>query len=158
MLEQCSFNCMRDLLSTQAVRFSRNQQVILRTHANHELHSMSNPALPRPAMQVPTTVKSKAGRSHELLSNGAEACVFNIIPGTLAKTTSPEEVGQAPCAFSGGKELGEWGCLFLRTVRDSSGAPAMGPLLGPAHSIFRCCLQPVLLCTCAQPLGTQPIG
>ncbi|KAG2486656.1 hypothetical protein HYH03_014712 [Edaphochlamys debaryana] len=47
------------------------------------------------SFQVPTALPSKSGRPHELLSNGAEACVFHIIPGGLAKTTSPEEVGRA---------------------------------------------------------------
>lgn len=47
------------------------------------------------SFQVPTAKPSKAGRPHERLSSGAECCVFEIIPGTLAKTTSPEEVGRA---------------------------------------------------------------
>ncbi len=47
------------------------------------------------SFEVPTVIRSKAGRPHELLSTGAECCVFSIIPGTLAKTTSPEEVGRA---------------------------------------------------------------
>ncbi|KAG2434962.1 hypothetical protein HYH02_012158 [Chlamydomonas schloesseri] len=47
------------------------------------------------SFQVPKTLPSKAGRSHELLSSGTEACVFYVIPGSLAKTTSPEEVGRA---------------------------------------------------------------
>lgn len=29
------------------------------------------------------------------LSSGTECCMFHIIPGTLAKTTSPQEVGRA---------------------------------------------------------------
>uniref|UniRef100_A0A0G4FSN8 Protein kinase domain-containing protein n=1 Tax=Chromera velia CCMP2878 TaxID=1169474 RepID=A0A0G4FSN8_9ALVE len=34
-------------------------------------------------------------KTHKLLSSGAECCVFEIIPGELAKTTSPREVGKA---------------------------------------------------------------
>eukprot|EP00128_Syssomonas_multiformis_P004732 Colp12_sorted_trinity150504_noHs@22136 len=47
------------------------------------------------SFKVPEALLSKNGKTHELLSNGAECCVFHIIPGTLAKTTSPEEVGRA---------------------------------------------------------------
>ncbi|WIA32600.1 hypothetical protein OEZ86_003403 [Tetradesmus obliquus] len=36
-----------------------------------------------------------SGEPYVVLSNGAAACVFEIIPGELAKTTSPEEVGRA---------------------------------------------------------------
>lgn len=47
------------------------------------------------SFQVPTAKRSRNGKAHELLSSGDEACVFEIIPGTLAKTTSPQEVGRA---------------------------------------------------------------
>ncbi len=46
--------------------------------------------------QVPKAKPSlKEGRPHVKLSNGAEACVFYVIPGGLAKNTTPEEVGRA---------------------------------------------------------------
>ena len=47
------------------------------------------------SFEVPRALPSRTGRPHELLSNGTEACVFKVIPGTLAKTTTPEEVGRA---------------------------------------------------------------
>ncbi|KAG1667858.1 hypothetical protein FOA52_011046 [Chlamydomonas sp. UWO 241] len=56
---------------------------------------LSQLALQPMRFDVPRALLSRAGRPHELLSSGAECCVFEIIPGTLAKTTSPEEVGRA---------------------------------------------------------------
>lgn len=48
------------------------------------------------SFQVPATLPALGdGASHKKLSNGAEACIFKIIPGTLAKTTAPAEVGRA---------------------------------------------------------------
>jgi homoserine kinase type II len=47
------------------------------------------------SFMVPYAIPSLAGRSHELLSSGAECCVFRLIDGQLASTTSPEEVGRA---------------------------------------------------------------
>ncbi|KAJ9508668.1 hypothetical protein QJQ45_027963, partial [Haematococcus lacustris] len=54
---------------------------------------------------VPKALPSKANKPHELLSNGAECCVFEIIPGTLAKTTSPQEVGRATGQLSAAMSL-----------------------------------------------------
>ena len=45
--------------------------------------------------QIPEALPSLKGEPTVLLTNGAESCVFHIIPGSLAKTTSPEEVGRA---------------------------------------------------------------
>ncbi len=45
---------------------------------------------------MPRAIPSRNGRPHELLSSGTEACIFEVIPGTLAKTTSPEEVRGGP--------------------------------------------------------------
>eukprot|EP00667_Euglena_gracilis_P010721 EG_transcript_10926 len=47
------------------------------------------------SFETPRALPAKDGRSHVLLSSGAECCVFHVIPGTLAKTTSPFEVGRA---------------------------------------------------------------
>jgi len=47
------------------------------------------------SFQVPKPLPAKNGSTHVLLSSGAECCVFHVIPGSLAKTTSPEEVGRA---------------------------------------------------------------
>jgi hypothetical protein len=50
----------------------------------------------KPTLSSPAT--------HVKLSTGTSACVFELIPGTLAKTTSPEEVGRATgelCAAMG---------------------------------------------------------
>eukprot|EP01031_Cornospumella_fuschlensis_P032415 gene32415-39197_t len=46
--------------------------------------------------KIPTTVPSiESGSSHELLSNGAEASLFQIIPGKLPKLTMVKEIGRA---------------------------------------------------------------
>ena len=48
------------------------------------------------SFQVPRALRSLvAQRAHERLSSGAECCVFHVIQGRLASTTSPEEVGRA---------------------------------------------------------------
>ena len=48
------------------------------------------------SFQVPRALRSLvAQRTHERLSSGAECCVFHVIQGRLASTTSPEEVGRA---------------------------------------------------------------
>jgi homoserine kinase type II len=47
------------------------------------------------SFQVPQTLPSLDGKPYVVLSSGAAACIFDLIPGTLAKTTSPEEVGRA---------------------------------------------------------------
>ncbi|GIL44285.1 hypothetical protein Vafri_1797 [Volvox africanus] len=87
----------------QYVETSNGERYILRIYNNgnksekvrfeHEI--LGQLAQQQLSFQVPRALSSKAGRPHELLSNGAEACIFHIIPGTLAKTTSPEEVGRA---------------------------------------------------------------
>jgi hypothetical protein len=42
------------------------------------------------SFEIPRTLPSLGDKkSHVLLSNGAEACVFYVIPGALPKTTSP---------------------------------------------------------------------
>jgi hypothetical protein len=42
------------------------------------------------SFQIPSTLPSlEEKKAHVLLSNGAEACIFHIIPGSLPKTTSP---------------------------------------------------------------------
>ena len=42
------------------------------------------------SFEIPRTLPSLDGKqAHVLLSNGAEACVFYVIPGALPKTTSP---------------------------------------------------------------------
>lgn len=47
------------------------------------------------AVPRPLPARDGSGATHVLLSSGDEACVFDIIPGDLAKTTSPREVGRA---------------------------------------------------------------
>lgn len=74
------------------------------------------------SFQVPAALPSRAGRPHELLSSGTEACVFEIIPGTLAKTTSPQEVGGGDVCWWGGGQGSRW------TVGRLLRAPAPGPL------------------------------
>lgn len=87
----------------QYVETPDNKRYILRIYNNgnksekvkfeHEiLRQLQQQSL---SFQVPSALPSKLGRPHELLTNGAESCIFNIIPGSLAKTTSPEEVGRA---------------------------------------------------------------
>ncbi len=45
------------------------------------------------SFEIPRTLPSlKEKKSHVLLSNGAEACIFHIIPGSLPKTTSPRYI------------------------------------------------------------------
>jgi hypothetical protein len=44
---------------------------------------------------VPRARLSKDGQPYVVLSSGDASCVFEIINGSLAKTTSPEEVGRA---------------------------------------------------------------
>ncbi|KXZ47215.1 hypothetical protein GPECTOR_37g221 [Gonium pectorale] len=87
----------------QYVEAANGERYILRIYNNgnksekvrfeHEI--LRQLAQQKLSFEVPRALPSRAGRPHELLSNGAEACVFHIIPGTLAKTTSPEEVGRA---------------------------------------------------------------
>lgn len=45
--------------------------------------------------RTPEAILSRNGRFFEVLSTGTCCCVFKCIPGTLAKTTSPREVGRA---------------------------------------------------------------
>uniref|UniRef100_A0A7S3RAN5 Aminoglycoside phosphotransferase domain-containing protein n=1 Tax=Dunaliella tertiolecta TaxID=3047 RepID=A0A7S3RAN5_DUNTE len=81
----------------------KEDQYILRIYNNGGMsekvvfeHAILAQLAPQPlSIQVPRTLPSKNGRPHELLSNGAECCVFYVIPGELAKTTSPKEVGRA---------------------------------------------------------------
>eukprot|EP00960_Hanusia_phi_P033049 750228-Hanusia_phi.AAC.1 len=48
------------------------------------------------SFQVPNYVPSKkTGDTHILLSNGAEACMCNIIPGELPKSAEPASIGRA---------------------------------------------------------------
>lgn len=48
------------------------------------------------SFMIPTTVKSiDTKAAHVLLSNGAEASLFNLIPGTLPKLTRVKEIGRA---------------------------------------------------------------
>jgi homoserine kinase type II len=47
------------------------------------------------SFKIPQSLPSKTGAPHVLLSSGAEACVFRLIPGKLPKTTSPKEIGRA---------------------------------------------------------------
>lgn len=60
----------------------------------HEILRQLN-EMPPLSFQVPKALPSRSGRSHELLSDGSEACVFYVIPGSLARTTTPREVGRA---------------------------------------------------------------
>ncbi|KAF5841333.1 kinase-like domain-containing protein [Dunaliella salina] len=81
----------------------KEDQYIMRIYNNGGMsekvvfeHTILAQLAPQPlSIQVPRTLPSKNGRPHELLSNGAECCVFYVIPGELAKTTSPKEVGRA---------------------------------------------------------------
>lgn len=52
----------------------------------------AGPAL---SFQVPKALPSRNGRNHEQLADGSDACVFFLIPGSLARTTTPREVGRA---------------------------------------------------------------
>lgn len=85
------------------VETNSGQRYILRIYNNgnksdkvkfeHEiLRQLQNQKL---SFEVPRVLPSKTGQPHCLLSNGAECCIFHVIPGSLAKTTSPEEVGRA---------------------------------------------------------------
>lgn len=74
------------------------------------------------SFKVPETILSKSGATHVLLSNGAECCVFHVIPGCLASTTSPKEVGRA---------TGEL-CAALSNVRVDTKGP-----IPPYWDIFR---------------------
>eukprot|EP00199_Chlamydomonas_sp_CCMP681_P002332 CAMPEP_0119116414 /NCGR_PEP_ID=MMETSP1180-20130426/52269_1 /TAXON_ID=3052 ORGANISM="Chlamydomonas cf sp, Strain CCMP681" /NCGR_SAMPLE_ID=MMETSP1180 /ASSEMBLY_ACC=CAM_ASM_000741 /LENGTH=393 /DNA_ID=CAMNT_0007105557 /DNA_START=17 /DNA_END=1198 /DNA_ORIENTATION=- len=48
------------------------------------------------SFQVPKGLPARgSGDSHCLLTSGAECCIFELISGDLAKTTSPAEVGRA---------------------------------------------------------------
>jgi homoserine kinase type II len=48
------------------------------------------------SFKIPTSLPSiDSGSSHVLLSNGAEASLFQIIPGVLPKLTMVKEIGQA---------------------------------------------------------------
>lgn len=50
------------------------------------------------SFEVPRALPALSdGAPHKLLSSGTECCIFEIIPGTLAKTTSPQEVGHPLC-------------------------------------------------------------
>ena len=69
------------------------------------------------SFMIPSAIKSKNGRAHELLSSGTEACVWELIPGTLAKTTSPEEVGRATGELS----------ASLGSITDTLPTPAIAP-------------------------------
>jgi Ser/Thr protein kinase RdoA (MazF antagonist) len=60
-----------------------------------QLQVMQQNAETKLSYEVPNALPSRNGRAHELLSSGAECCVFHIISGQLASTTSPEEVGRA---------------------------------------------------------------
>lgn len=75
------------------------------------------------SFEVPSVLPSKHGRPHELLSSGTECCVFNIIPGQLAKTTSPQEVGRA---------TGEL-CSAMGKIKVD-----MVPPIAPYWDLFRC--------------------
>lgn len=48
------------------------------------------------SFEIPRAVPAlKDGATHKRLSSGTEACVFELMPGQLAKTAAPEEVGRA---------------------------------------------------------------
>lgn len=60
-----------------------------------QLQAMHQNPATKLSFEVPNALLSLNGRVHELLSSGAECCVFHFITGQLASTTSPEEVGRA---------------------------------------------------------------
>lgn len=65
-----------------------------RVRFEHEiLKQLANMRL---SVRIPTMVPSiETGESHMLLSNGAEASLFDIIPGYLPKLTMVREIGEA---------------------------------------------------------------
>lgn len=75
------------------------------------------------SFEIPRALPSKNGRNHEILSSGTEACVWHLIPGTLAKTTSPEEVGRATGELS----------AALGRIRD----PLPTPAIAPYYELFK---------------------
>ncbi|GFR42782.1 hypothetical protein Agub_g3745 [Astrephomene gubernaculifera] len=116
----------------QYVETPDGQRYILRIYNNgnksdkvrfeHEiLRQLSQQQL---SFQVPRVLPSRAGRPHELLSSGAECCVFHTIPGSLAKTTSPEEVGRA---------TGELSAAMSRVVLPED----MRPPIPPYFELFK---------------------
>lgn len=62
------------------------------------------------SFQVPRALPALgSGARHVKLSSGDDACVFEIIPGSLAKTTGPREVGRATgelCTAMGRLDMG----------------------------------------------------
>lgn len=83
-----------------------SQRYILRVYNNgnnsdkvryeHEVLTQLQTQQDRLSFQVPKAKPSlTTGKPFMPLSNGAESCVFYLIPGTLAKTTTPAEVGRA---------------------------------------------------------------
>ncbi|KAI8466902.1 MAG: kinase-like domain-containing protein [Monoraphidium minutum] len=78
------------------------------------------------SFKVPQALPAlKGGARHVKLSSGDDACVFEIIPGTLAKTTSPREVGRA---------TGEL-CTAMGRI-DMGGREAEAPV-PPYYDVFR---------------------
>lgn len=76
------------------LRIYNNGKNSARVKFEHEvLRQLGNQKL---SFQIPSTLPSlEEKKAHVLLSNGAEACIFHIIPGSLPKTTSPRDIGRA---------------------------------------------------------------
>ena len=55
----------------------------------HENEAASGKKL---SFALPRALPSKSGRLHELLTSGAECCIFHLIPGTLV---GPWQLAQA---------------------------------------------------------------
>jgi homoserine kinase type II len=59
-------------------------------------HDVLNQVRPKKlSVKIPTTIPSLKGETYVKLSNGAEACLFEWIPGKLPKLTAVEEIGRA---------------------------------------------------------------
>lgn len=75
------------------------------------------------SFEVPQALSTIAdGEPYVVLSSGAAACIFKLIPGSLAKTTSPREVGRA---------TGEL-CTAMGNVRIN-----MVPPIPPYYDVFK---------------------
>jgi len=85
------------------VKTTKNENFILRIYNNgndssrvafeHKiLKQLKNKKM---SFSIPTTIPSFDGRSHVLLSNGAEASLFKLIPGSLPKLSLTTEIGEA---------------------------------------------------------------
>jgi Ser/Thr protein kinase RdoA (MazF antagonist) len=65
-----------------------------RVNFEHEILKQLRPK--KLSFRLPTTIPSLIdGKSHVLLSNGAEASLFELIPGVLPKLTRVREIGRA---------------------------------------------------------------